>query len=133
MKRIICVEREPGIYDLADINDERLFCIGQILINDHLRTALKNVLEETVDLGLERHHEFETELFSLRLSPSTKTILLLQLTEKKEPYQVYETDIALETLLDLIDEWEDAADGEADIIVITRQQDVFDLEAQYTA
>lgn len=132
MKHITCSEREPGIYDVSDANDERLFCIGQILINDHLRTAVKKALDETLDVGLERHHDLETEEFSLKLSPSTKTELFLTLTEKEEPYRVYETDIALETLLDLIEDWEDAVDGEADTITITRQQDLFELVAQYT-
>jgi hypothetical protein len=131
MKHVTCVESESGSYELADYNDERLFCIAQMLINDHLRTAILTALDATLDVGLERHLDLETKQFSLKLSPLTDTKLAITLTEKEEPYRVYETDILLASLLDLIDEWEEAVDGEATSIKITREQDTFELEAQY--
>lgn len=121
---------EDGLYEIVDENDERLFCIGQILLDDDLRGGIKKALEYASEIGLERHQDFETQLYKVRLSPDPVYGLLIKFIEKHDPEHILETDIQLATFMDLIDAWEDAIDEEPESIFITREQDTFTLLTQ---
>lgn len=121
---------EDGLYEIVDENDERLFCIGQILVDDNLRGGFKKALEYTPETGLERHKDFETKLYHARLSPDTVYGLRIKLVDKQDPERVLETDIKLNTLIDLIDSWENLVLEEPEGIIITREQDTFTIQAE---
>ncbi len=121
---------EDGLYEIVEENDERLFCIGQILLDDNLRGGISKALEYAPEVGLEKHQDFETQLYKLRLSPDAAHGLLIKLIDKKDPEHVLETDLEVETLIDLIDAWEDAVSEEPEAITITRVQDTFTVETE---
>ncbi len=121
---------EDGLYEIVQENDERLFCIGQILLDDNLRVRIKKSLEYTPEIGLEKHQEYETQLYKMRLSPDPEYGLLIKLFDKSNPEHVLQTDITIDTLMDLIDSWQDAVNEEAESIIITRVQDTFTLETE---
>lgn len=121
---------EDGLYEIVQENDERLFCIGQILLDDDLRGGIKKSLEYAPEIGLEKHQDFETQFYKLRLSPDPAHGLLIKLIEKKNPEHVLETDLEVDTLIDLIDAWEDSVSEEPEAITITRVQDTFTVETE---
>jgi hypothetical protein len=121
---------EDGYYEIIEENDERLFCIGQILLDDDLRAGVKKLLEYAPELGVERHKDFETQIYKMRLSPDPVRGLLIKFVNKEHPDHILETDIQVETLSDLIDSWEAAVDQEPESITITRSQDTFTLEVE---
>lgn len=130
MDRIEFAHIEGGLYEIIEENDERLLCIGQLLFDDNLREAVHHTLKYAPELGVEKHKEFETQLYKVRLSPDPVYGLLIKLVSKNEPNQVLETDIKISTLLDLIDAWEDAIGQEPETIILTRSQDTFKLTTE---
>jgi len=130
MDKIEFARIEDGLYELVEENDERLVCIGRILQDDAVREAVKHALQYAPELGMEKHKDIETQLYKVKVSPDPVYGLLIKFIDKKEPDTVLETDIRLETLLDLIDAWEEAVDAEPEAISITRTQDTFELATE---
>lgn len=121
---------EDGLYEILEENDERLSVIGQLLFDDNLRNGIKAALEYAPEIGLEKRQEFETQLYDVHLSPDPVYGLLIKFIDKKDPERLLETDIKIDTLMDLIDQWEMAVAEEPEIITITRVQDTFVIETE---
>ena len=121
---------EDGNYEISNENDQRLFCIGTLLLDDALRECLKKMLRYAPDIGLDKAHECETDSYKIKISPDATYGLLIHFLDKSNPEGHLETDIKIETLLSLIDAWEEAVGVEPESILITRTQDTFNLKAQ---
>ncbi len=123
------VRLENGEYTISDDNDQRLYMIGQILLDDALRNGVKKTLEYAPEFGVERRKDIETEQFHVRVSPLNETTCMIIYKDKTEPEEeALQTDMKIETLLDLIDSFENAVEAESESIMMTRSQDNFTLE-----
>ena len=76
---------EDGLYVIADENDQRLLCIGTLLFDDDLRGGIKKMLEYAPEIGIDKAHNSETELYKVRLSPDAVYGLLIKFIDKREP------------------------------------------------
>lgn len=128
MNMIEFARSEDGTYIIVEDNDERLFCIGQLLADDAIRSTLANALSYAPEIGLEKHLDIETKLYKIRVSPTSQEMLYIKLHDKSNAEFHLETDISVDSLTDLIENWEDALVEDAQSITITRVQDTFFLE-----
>jgi hypothetical protein len=118
---------EDGTYEITEYNDERLFLIGQILLNDTLRSGVSHALEYATEFGMDQKKEVETKEILVRISPTSETTIELKFIPKSNPENALETDMNIDDLIDLIDDYEDAVDEQAHAILISREQDTFTL------
>ncbi len=122
-----------GNYTISDTNDNRLFCIGSIIVDPVLRKDVKKALYYAAEIGMEQAKHFETGLNSLNLKQADDDeTILIKLTPKVDERAPgerlpYETDIPLEEFIDLVEDYEDALESDARLISITRIQDSFEL------
>ncbi len=121
-----------GNYTISDTNDNRLFCIGCIIVDPVLRRDVKKALYYAAEIGMEQAKHFETDLNSLNLKQADDETILIKLTPKideRAPGErvPYETDIPLEEFINLVEDFEDALESDARLITVTRIQDSFEL------
>lgn len=120
------VRIEDGLYTIDEFNDERLYVIGSILLDDATRNGVKSALKFAPELGLGESKDIKTVESKVTISPKSenKVYITFTNTEHKEPL---ETDMEIAQLLDLIDAYEDALDEGPETITLTRSQDTFTL------
>ncbi|MBA2307580.1 hypothetical protein H0W26_05605 [Candidatus Dependentiae bacterium] len=118
-----------GNYTISDNNDNRLLCIGSILVDTDLRKRVRKALYYAAEIGLEEAKQFETTLNALHLSQLDPETIIIKLVTQTVPKIHYETDIPLEEFIALIEDYEDAIESDLRTITITRIQDSFELTA----
>ncbi len=118
---------EDGQYTITEHNDERLYMIGTMLLDDAVRNGIKKALKFAPELGLDESKDINTVDINVTISPKSMNKIYIKFLEKEHPENVLETDIGIETLLDLIDAYEETVSQEPEIITLTRSQDTFKL------
>ncbi len=128
MRRIEFSRIINGLYSITDHNDERLLCIGRILLSDILRHAVKGALQYAPELGMVGHKDVETEEYHLRISSKNQSTVWLKLLTKSNPERVLEIDMRINNILNIIDAWEDAVGAMPESIIMNRKQDTYTIE-----
>ncbi len=116
-----------GLYIISNHNDERLFMIGKILLNDAMRKGVKKALTYAPDFGMGRKQEIDTNELKVTLSPKSQTTCIIKLIDTEYPKKELETQMDFQMFIDLINAYEEALFAYPEAITITRVQDTFTL------
>jgi hypothetical protein len=118
-------ERLPnGAYTIIDHTDERLFLFGELLLDDDIRGYVKTELEDFPDIKEGEIVSFHTARHSkITFQRVQEKYILIKLFNPDRYHNVLETDIAIDKLVDLVQDWEDLAYQEAPEIYVLRDHD----------
>lgn len=116
-----------GRYFIASHNDVRLEMVAELLIDDDIRTQVKEALEsftgipvgDVLSLKTRNGKHFEIQ------QASDNILYIRLLNHESQTMETLETDLANETFINLADEWEDLLLDEPQEIQLVREQDDF--------
>lgn len=116
-----------GRYFIASNNDVRLEMIAELLIDNDIRTQIKEALESFTGIPVGDVLSLKTlNGKHFEVQQATDNILYIRLlNHNSQTMETLETDLANETFIDLADEWEDLLIDEPQEIQLIREQDYF--------
>lgn len=146
MYRLVISKNSQNKYNRVDHNDERLELLSYLIIDEQIRTKLKERLNHFEGFIINQPYDFTTfdnKKLSIKqievaknvledameeLEPTDNGLLIVLLIDEEFGRLNLQTDITKNKLLRLIEEFEDLVDMDAKEIELTRVQDSFKLK-----
>lgn len=115
---------ESGAYTIVDHTDERLYLLGELLLDDDIRGFVKTDLEDFPSIKENHPITFHTAQHSkITFERVQEDMLIIKLYNADRSHKILQTDISIDELVNVVEDWEDLAYQEAPQIYVMRQHD----------
>lgn len=116
---------------ISDYNDEQLYVIAQALIHDAGRTELKKILKNVENIESDTYQPIKYDksitISILQLDKITVMLKYEDTQDFNEQTKKLNVEIAIDTLEELIQVWQDLITEDSEHIFLTRHEDVYTL------